>query len=161
MKILAVYYSKSGRTQQVMERVCSQLPVDRVISISTVGARTGIGGFFKSARESISNANAEIFPIVPPLNAAEYDLVILGTPVWAGAPSSPLATFVRNYGKGIKKAAYVITSKSNGRQTKVIETLDALCGIKCCAELCAGKSDDLATISIDSFVSSIKSDGQN
>ena len=55
-----------------------------------------------------------------PDNIDYYDEIILGMPVWAGMPASPVNTFIKNYGVADKIDA-VFTFSGGGTMT------DAFC----------------------------------
>ena len=58
------------------------------------------------------------------LSLSEYDLVIIGTPVWAGRCSSPVRSFLLQFGEELKEAAYVITRGSDVRYEEVFDQMD-------------------------------------
>ena len=54
----------------------------------------------------------------------DYDLVILGTPVWAGRCSVVMRAFLKEYGPRLSKVAYVITRGSKRRYEEVCQQMD-------------------------------------
>ena len=58
------------------------------------------------------------------LPLSEYDLVIIGTPVWAGRCSAPVRSFLLQFGEELKEAAYVITRGSDVRYEEVFDQMD-------------------------------------
>ncbi|MGC8962312.1 MAG: flavodoxin family protein, partial [Candidatus Bathyarchaeia archaeon] len=69
--------------------------------------RSGILGFLRSGYEALFKK----LPLIEPVNKSpdEYDLVIAGSPVWAGNLSSPVRTFMSLYGGKIRKVAFFTT----------------------------------------------------
>ena len=54
----------------------------------------------------------------------DYDLVVLGTPVWAGRCSSVMRTFLKAHGRKLERVAYVVTRGSDGRNEGVYDQMD-------------------------------------
>ena len=123
-KKLVVYYSRSGTTRQVAEMIASRLKCD-VEGIQDVRSRKGLFGWLRSGREASRRQLPEIKPTVK--DPGQYDLVVLGTPVWASAMSSPLRTYVtRNTGK-FKRLALLVTYGGTGLD-QTLEGIKELCG---------------------------------
>ena len=66
-------------------------------------------------------------PVLPlktekPLSA--YRLVIVGTPVWAGRCSSVVRSFLKQYGKELPAAAYVLLRGSEDKNEEVFDQMD-------------------------------------
>jgi multimeric flavodoxin WrbA len=67
----------------------------------------------------------EIRPTVK--DPGQYDLVVLGTPVWASAMSSPLRTYItQNQGK-FKRVAFFVTFGGSGVDP-TLQGIAELCG---------------------------------
>ncbi len=90
--VLIVYYSRSGTTRKVAEDLSAVLQCD-IEEIVETRSRVGILGYLRSAMEarrqrpSITTASATKDPSL-------YDLIIVGTPVWAWAVSSPVRAYL-------------------------------------------------------------------
>ena len=110
MKILIVYYSRTGVTKKVAEILQQKLNCDSEEIIS-VKDRKGPIGYMISGREAMQGTLAEIKPIIS--NPADYELVIIGTPVWAFTMSSPTRTFLTEQKDKLKKVAFL---SNHGRQ---------------------------------------------
>lgn len=106
MKTLVVYYSRSGRTRRAAERLAAALGADRE-EIQDLENHQGLIGFFKAGHQGMSGKSAQIGPVKADVGA--YDLVVVGTPVWAGRMSSPVRAFLTQYGSRIKHVAYLLT----------------------------------------------------
>lgn len=52
-----------------------------------------------------------LLPNIEPLgkDPASYDLVVIGTPIWASNASSPVRAFVNQYGGRVREAAFFCT----------------------------------------------------
>jgi NAD(P)H-hydrate repair Nnr-like enzyme with NAD(P)H-hydrate epimerase domain len=69
-----------------------------------------------------------------------YDLVVLGTPVWASHVSSPMRSFVRAHAAQFKRIAVFCTQGGNGGP-KVLAEIAALCGKDAVATLVLNEAD--------------------
>lgn len=90
--ILVVYYSRSGHTQKVAAKIAATLKAD-LQAIREPTDRQGWTGYLRSGIEVLREQAVEILPFSP--KATDYDLVIVGTPVWMGHLSSPVRAFLR------------------------------------------------------------------
>lgn len=86
--------------------------------------RAGWRGWLRSGMQAV----ARHLPPVgnPNLNRplSAYNLVIVGTPVWAGRCSAPVRSFLQAYGQEIHRVAYVITRSSDGHYEEVFQQMD-------------------------------------
>ena len=86
----------------------------------------------KGAMQFIWGGSAVTFKKKPELepytfNASDYDLVIIGTPVWASNFTPPLRTFFENNDLTGKKIAVIATS-AGGDSAKCVEAVKAAAG---------------------------------
>jgi flavodoxin len=109
MKALVIYYSRSSVTKKVAQTISEQINAD-IEEIVDTEQRGGIIGFIKSGFQAVYDKLTKIQDIKS--NLDDYDLVILGTPVWAGKPSTPATTFIKKYHTKIKNLAVFITHRS-------------------------------------------------
>src|SRR5512136_2440098 len=109
-KILVVYYSRSGNTQRLCEDVAKELGAD-IEGIQDVKSRKGLFGWLRSGSEASRRKLPEIRPFGK--DPAQYDLVVLGTPVWAGVMASPLRTWLNANKAKLKAVAFLTTSGSD------------------------------------------------
>ena len=123
MYILCVYYSRTGNTEKLMKEISQELKCECVRLEDGVD-RSGAGGWLKSGMQAMALELPEVkeFHTVLPISA--YDLVIIGTPVWAGRCCAPVRSFLQKNGTNIRKAAYVVTRGSDVRYEEVFEQMD-------------------------------------
>nr|MDO8061805.1 hypothetical protein [Candidatus Freyrarchaeum guaymaensis] len=69
--------------------------------------RMGATGFLRSGYEAIFRKLTDIYPTGR--NPEEYDMVVVGSPVWVGSLSSPIRTYMALNGHKIKKIAFFST----------------------------------------------------
>ncbi|WP_232450506.1 flavodoxin family protein [Burkholderia ubonensis] len=86
-KILVVFYSRTGTTRRAGAALATMLHAD-VEEIVETHSRIGPFGFLRSLVEAINRKPAEI--AASKRDPSAYDLVVIGTPVWAGSVSSPV-----------------------------------------------------------------------
>jgi len=106
MKVLVVYYSRTGNTRLVAETIAKGLNAD-IEEIKDLKDRIGIFGYLRSGYEAIFKKLTDIKPINK--NLEEHDLIVIGSPVWAGRLPSPVRTFLISYGHKIRKTAFFAT----------------------------------------------------
>ena len=123
-KILAVFYSRSGVTKKVMEHLAQQLKCD-VEELIDPKDRSGFWGFIKSGRDAIKMNLAEIKPIK--YDPQNYDLVIIGTPIWASNMASAVRTYLTQNKDKLKDVALVSTMGGGGYE-RLVERTAELCG---------------------------------
>jgi flavodoxin len=92
MKMLVAYYSLTGKTDVVAQALAKELGADlrRVEDIE----EPSVTWWFMITRSisAIRGVESEIKPIA--LGFEGYDRVFVGSPVWAGSPSTPINAFI-------------------------------------------------------------------
>jgi len=95
-KILIVYYSLTGNTQFIAETLRDSIEAD-VLELKPIkelkagsGTRFMWGGYQSTMKKKPNLMDFEINPL-------EYDLIILGTPVWAWNISPPMRSFLSKF----------------------------------------------------------------
>ncbi len=126
MKALIVYFSRTGRTRKVAEAIASLTGSD-LEEIREKRGRGGPLGWLKSGMESTRGT----LPNIEPLDndPASYDLVVIGTPIWASNASSPVRAFVNQYKDRIREAAFFCTGDGNDSD-EAFKGLEELLGRK-------------------------------
>jgi flavodoxin len=113
MKCLVVYYTRTGKTKVVAEKVSAELGAD-IEEIVDLKKREGKLGWIAGGRDAMQKKQTEIAPT----NKApcDYDLIVLGTPIWAWAPTPALRTYVMRNALDGKRVAFFYTFDSDPRQ---------------------------------------------
>ena len=91
MKILVVYYSRTGNTRLVAQEIISMLNAD-VEELRDEENRRGLLGYMKSGREGFLKTQARLKPVKN--NPKDYDRIVVGTPIWAWDLSSPVRAYL-------------------------------------------------------------------
>lgn len=130
-KILVVYYSRTGTTKKIAEIIREQLGCD-IEEIVSVKKRSGFLGYMLCGKEATKKELAEIRPLVK--NVVNYDLVVIGTPIWSWNISSPVRTYLNQNSGKFKNIAVFCTMGGSGDK-KSFEEMEKICNIKPVAEL--------------------------
>ncbi|MCF3652803.1 MAG: NAD(P)H-dependent oxidoreductase [Aigarchaeota archaeon] len=121
MRILVVFYSRTGNIRRVAEAIAERLKAD-MEEIRDARSRSGMLGFLRSGYEALAGKLPKIQQVSR--SPSEYDLVLIGSPVWVGKLSSPMRSYLALYGRSIKQTAFFCTCKSDeGRAFKEMEAL--------------------------------------
>lgn len=121
---LVVYYSRTGITQAVASRIAAECGCD-IDPIRETRTRRGLPGYLRSGYEALAG---KLPPIESPArNPADYQLVILGTPVWAGRVSAPMRSYLHANAARLPRVAAFCTMGGSGGD-KVLDEIAALCG---------------------------------
>ncbi len=122
MNAAIVYFSLEGNTKYVAEKIAKELDADIIQLIPVKEYPTGkVSKFFWGGKSAT-------FKEIPKLEAyrfdsQNYDLVLLGTPIWAGTFAPPLRTFIRENKLTGKKVALFACS-GGGSAEKCFDQLE-------------------------------------
>lgn len=108
MRILVSFYSRSGNTKKVAEKISKSLSAD-IDEIKDLKDRTRtIMGWIISGRDAMQKKSTKI---KYRKNPSSYDLVIIGTPVWAWTISPAIRAYLSE--NKFKKVAFFCTCGGN------------------------------------------------
>jgi flavodoxin len=124
MKTLIVYYSRTNVTKDIANRLQKELECD-IEEITDGGKYDGRLGYMKGGMNASMGRTSDIDPISK--NPSDYDLVIIGTPVWASNMATPVYTYLIKYNDQIKKMASFCTCISGGYE-KALEKIAEVSG---------------------------------
>jgi flavodoxin len=136
VKSLVVYYTRTGTAKFVAETIAAELGSD-IEEIVDLKKRGGKLGYISAGRDSMSEKLTKIAPAkrVP----ADYDLIVIGTPIWAWRPTPAIRTYVKLNELSGKKVALFFTMDSNLKQA-VEKTKALLPNVKFVGELALPKA---------------------
>ncbi len=123
MNVLTVFYSRSGTTRKVAESISRALSCD-IEEILETKNRTGILAYIAAGRQAHKKELTVIEPIKKDPGA--YDVVALGTPVWAGNMSTPVRTYISQNRERFKRVAFFCTCGGTDAD-KTLEAMKDLC----------------------------------
>ncbi|MCX7751028.1 MAG: flavodoxin [Candidatus Bipolaricaulota bacterium] len=131
MKALVVFYSRSGRTRDVGHTIAEALGAD-VEEIETKRSYRGILGL---GRCVVGAIRREEFAIEPPKRKAQdYDLVVVGAPIWAGRAAPPALAYLAQIKGSVRKVAFFVTS-GGPQGAGVFDEMKKVAGAEPVAEL--------------------------
>lgn len=112
-RILVVYYSRSGTTRKIAESLSEALKCD-VEEIVEVTGRAGILGYLRSLVEAMQKRPSAIAS--GQRDPSFYDLIIIGTPVWAWSVSSPVRAYLIANKERLPQVAFFCTLGGAGSE---------------------------------------------
>jgi flavodoxin len=112
-KILIVFYSRSGGTRTLARALADALgcPIEELIDRRQ---RRGFVGYLRSAFDGFFARTTELAEIQH--DPAQYDLVIIGTPIWSRSMSAPIRTYLQQNRGRFRDAAFFLTHGGTGRR---------------------------------------------
>jgi len=107
MKILIVYYSRTGKNKKLALELATKIKADTEELIDRAN-RNGLLGYLRGGRDAWRKKETSLKSLEK--NPADYDLVIFMSPLWAAVMAPAVRTYVKqNLGK-IKQAALISIS---------------------------------------------------
>lgn len=137
MKTLIVYYSRTGITAEVAQLITEDLRGE-LEEIKDTRNRNGVLAYLQAAMEAALKKQARI--IKAKNDPGEYDLVVIGTPVWSHNMSTPVRAYLEENKTSIKNTAFFATCGSTG-VSKTLRDMEKICEKKGQALLEIRKTD--------------------
>lgn len=127
MKILIAYYSWSGTTKRLANKIHKLIPNSYLLEIK-ISANTFSTDMYKTADIYENQKSAHNLPrlLNMPNNINDYDLILIGSPVWDWGVSSPVMSFVEAIPDFKGKIAPFYTSVGNSQ--RFMEFFDDISG---------------------------------
>lgn len=155
-KILVVYYSHTGHTRKVAQDIASKLNAD-IEELIDKKNRSGFINYFKAGKDASQKKLTEINDIQK--KPGNYDLIIIGTPVWAWSMTPAVRTYVTKYKNNFKQIASFCTAGGAGMD-KVLNSINELAGKKSIVSLSYArkelKNQEIYNKKMNEFIESIK-----
>ena len=149
MRILLVYYSWTGNTRKLAQRITSRLKCD-VEEIYEKEKRKGKMNYLVGGFQALFGMKSRIEK--PKRNPSDYDLVLLGGPVWNGR----ITPAVRSYLSDVKINDYAcFFSTGRGGHEKSARMVAEIVGKKPKAIL-AVESNEIGNADISGFMERLK-----
>lgn len=123
-KILIVHYSRTGTTHAVAKKIAQACHAD-LEAIIEVSGRTGWLGFVRSAWQAALHLDTPIHLAVH--QPADYDLVVIGTPVWLWNMASPVRAYIKRHRGQFRQRGFFCACDGSG-QAMVLADLARLAG---------------------------------
>lgn len=122
-RTLIVYYSYTNNVERIVNELRTQIDAD-VVEIEPAekgldyAANNYAIGSAQIAAIRNNPGDAASYPPINPVNVnfADYDCVIIGTPLWWSSMAAPLQTFLFQHGKDMagKNIGLIVSSASSG-----------------------------------------------
>lgn len=121
MKSLVAFYSRTGNTKIVAEALAGALGAD----IEPIVSDTEGKGMGRLVLETLLKTRARIGAIRN--DPSSYDLIVVGTPIWAHNVSGPVRTYLEQNKNKFKSVAVFCTYGGSGSE-RALKTMEKLCG---------------------------------
>jgi menaquinone-dependent protoporphyrinogen IX oxidase len=136
-KTLVVCYSRTGNTRAVATEIAKAMDGDLDLVISREN-REGMIGWLRCAFDATFERETQIAH--PARKVYDYDLVVVGTPTWNAALSSPIRSYLVRHASHIRAVALFATCNGRGAD-RAIEQMSVLCGREPLASLVVRSAD--------------------
>jgi len=125
-KILVVFYSRTGTTKNIAQKIANFLSCD-IEEIIDKKDRSGVRGFMSGGKDAMKRNLTEINNIEK--DPSNYDIIVIGTPVWAANMTPAIRTYISKYKDSFKNVAFFCATGGTGIERTLIE-MEVLCGKK-------------------------------
>ena len=116
MSVLVAYYSRSNVTKKLAQAIASETDADIEEIVSKV-KYDGKIGYMRGGKDAISEKIIDLEPFE--FDPSDYDLVYLGTPVWAGKSSTPLISYIKQNEGKFNNVKFFVTAGGSGFESTV------------------------------------------
>jgi len=138
MKILVAYFSRTGNTKFVAEKIAEQMKAE-LSEITDRKKRKGILTYLMGGFASFRKRLTEI-EVTKPIE--DYDLIIVGSPVWAGKITPAIRTFLVRNDFSNKQVAYFITLDGDKPEKTLKNMKETITPKTCVGELAIMKAKE-------------------
>ncbi|MFL9913752.1 flavodoxin family protein [Paraburkholderia sp. RL17-337-BIB-A] len=153
-KVLVVFFSRTGTTRSLASALAGMLGAD-LEEICDCSNREGPGGYLRSLVDAIRKRHVEIVPAG--LDVSAYDLVVIGSPVWAGSVSAPVRSYLMENRARLPQVAFFCSFGGRGAD-KALHEMQQIVGKPAVAEckVTASEVHHGAHVALAAFVSGLK-----
>ena len=137
-RALVVYYSRTGATSDLARAIHGELGGE-IEPILDRTRRSGPLGYLRSAFDATFHRPTMLRPMRTDPN--DYDLVLVGTPIWNASISAPVRTYLQANRDRIRRVAFFCTYGGTGSRLALRE-MEAVCGQRPVATLVV-RADDV------------------
>ena len=123
MKTLIVYYSRTGNTAKVAKALEKLLDAD-MCEIRCDKYSGGVWRYLLAGYDSVAGRLPAI--TLPTFSVTNYDLVLIGTPVWTSHPSLPVRAFAADKPRLPDRIGLFFTYGGHSPAQKAVDELTAL-----------------------------------
>ncbi len=112
MEGLVVYYSRTGNTKRVAESIADTLQFE-TREIIDKKDRSGFLGYMRGGWDAWREKRTQI-ERKDKRDLSSYDIIVIGTPVWAAKPAPAINTYLAEKREKIKDVAFFCTCGGSG-----------------------------------------------
>ena len=139
MATLVVYYSRTGDTKAVAERIAEATGGDLEELVERGVKRSGVLGWIRSGRDGMLQRASTIEP--PKQDVEQYDTVFVGSPVWAGNVVSAVRSYLSSVDLKGKRVGLFCTMSSSGDRKTLDSMRELVSGATILGELAVKQAD--------------------
>ncbi len=131
MKSLVVYYTRDGNTRFVAETIAAEIGAD-IEEVVDLKKRSGILGYLTGGRDAMQGKETKISPTIK--SPVGYELIVVGSPIWAGRPAPAITTYLKKNDLSGKRVA-IFFSQGGKKITGFEQTKALMSNSECIGEL--------------------------
>lgn len=130
MKILVVFYSLSGNTRLIADKIAEKINATKLEIKPKKEIENKATKFMWGGMQVTMNKKPELLPFS--VNPLDFDLIFIGTPIWAWRQSAPISSFISQVNLQGKKVAIwmcgagVCSEKTMNRFKKALQGIDII-----------------------------------
>ena len=121
MKALIVYYSRTGNTRRVAQTLADRLDAE-ALELKCDRYRPGPLRYLRAGYDSVKGNLPSID--LPQRNYFDYDLVLLGAPIWTSYPALPLRAFLEGKPALPEKVGLFLTYGGHSPPAKAVQLVN-------------------------------------
>jgi len=151
---LVVYYSRTGNTREMAKKIAAELNCE-IEEIIDKTSRSGVFGYIRAGYQAMRK---KLSPIeTPRKNPADYDILIVGTPVWGFTLAPPIRTYLKANSGAAGKIAFFCSMDGSGDE-KTFKALEEASEQKPVATLSTDEHErkDGYSAKLEAFIEKIK-----
>lgn len=123
VQTLIVYYTRTGTTRRLAEALATELQAD----IDEIRCERYRPGGLRYLRAGYDSVKGNLPPIAGPAkNPSEYDLVLIGAPVWTSYPALPIRSYLDRTPELPKRIAVFLTHGGHSPPEKAVDMVSSL-----------------------------------
>ncbi|SFJ27817.1 flavodoxin family protein [Paraburkholderia megapolitana] len=158
-RFLVIYYSREGVTSRLAERLAAELGADiePIRECVPLRHRPGFIGYLGSLIDAVQRKPACL--VATRHDPAAYDIVVVGTPVWAARASAPVATWLAAHRQQLLHVAF-FCSKGEPDAEAAFERMREIVGkapVATCSISASAMRDGAAPDILGTFARKIRS----
>ncbi len=123
MKVLIAYHTRTGNTRKAAELISAELPAE-LEQLKEESDRAGLVGYLKAAKDAMLKRETSLLPLKH--DPSQFDLVIIGTPIWAFTMTPVIRTYLQQCAPQLPRVAFFCTMTSNGDR-RAFNEMAAIC----------------------------------